>query len=263
MYLGLACAAVMSMTVSASAEETELAGGTAVVDETEAVTEEAKEAAADVQLTIEDKEILISNETGVSVDQAELEETDEAEKSCSLILKAGDDEHIFEQVSPDDWTDPVLVEEQGFWYIQYTDQEGNTKEAVETAEAVAPEEEMSVWALTAVNMRAEASASSDVVAVVGLGDECKVLEILPGWYQVEYQEVSGFINHRFLSADKADAEAAALQEKAAAEAAAAAAAQQSANTYSYSGKKSSSSGKKNSSNNNKKQEECLTNGLLN
>lgn len=251
MYLG-AAAAVFSMAVPAIAAETE-----EIVSEAESDTEISAE--ADVTLEAAGSEIVIANETDRKIESAKTEDGSEGEDTCTVILKAEDGTHTFENVKPEEWKEPKLMDDQGFLYIQYTDAEGNSREAAEMGEAVVPEGELTVWALTDVNMREEASSSSEVVAVVGLGDECKVLELLPGWYQVEYNGEEGYINHRFLSDNQADAEAAAQQEQAAADAAAAA--QQS--TYSYSYSKSGSGKKSNKSSSGKKQEECLNNGLLN
>lgn len=251
MYLG-AAAAVFSMTVPAMAAETEEIAAESESDVTVSFQE--------VILEADGEEIVIANDTDRRIEAAKVEEESGGEGACTVILSAEDGQHTFENVKPEEWKEPKLTDDQGFLYIQYTDAEGNSREAVETGEAKAPEEEMTVWALTDVNMREEASSGSEVVAVVGLGDECKVLELLPGWYQVEYKGEEGYINHRFLSDDQADAEAAAQQEQAALDAAEVA--QQSSYSYSYS---KSGSGKKSnkSSNSGKKKEECLTNGLLN
>lgn len=250
-YLGVAATA-FSLTVPVAAEE---------MEETAVESESDAEAQEDVVLEADGLEIMLVNEAGRKIESAEADEQSAEEGKCTVILTAEDGQHIFEEVNPQEWIEPKLTDDQGFLYIQYTDADGNSREAAETGESKAPEGDLTVWALTDVNMRAESSSSSEVVAVVGLGDECKVLALLPGWYQVEYNGEEGYINHRFLSDDQADAEAAAQQEQAAADAAAAAA-QQSAYSYSYS--KSGSGKKSNKSNNTgKKQEECLNNGLLN
>ena len=259
MYLG-AAAAMLGMTTPVMAAETEEMVSEAESDAT-VLTE------TDVTLEADGAEIVIINETDRMIESGKVIEEEVEEDSCTVVFTAEDGEHTFENVKPGEWKDPRLTDDQGFLYVQYTDAEGNSREAAETAEPATPEGEFSVWALTDVNMREEASSASEIVAVVGLGDECKVLAFLPGWYQVEYKGEEGYINHRFLSDDQADAEAAAKQEQAAADAAAAAAAaQQSTYSYSYSksgsGKKSNKNSNKNS-NSGKTQEECLTNGLLN
>lgn len=263
MYLGLAAVAVMGMSVPVMAAE---AADTAV--EAEARSDEAaEEEAEDVKLDVNGAEINLVNEAKIKVSEAKAEAAAE-EGTYTVILTTEEGEHKFENAMPENWTDPKLVEEHGFIYIRYTDAEGNSKEALETAEAVTPDEELPVWAVTTVNMREEASADSQVVTVVGLGDECKVVGILPGWYQVEYNGETGYINHKFLSDDKAAADAAVEQENAAQAAAAAAAAASAAQetysySYSYSGSGSGSGSGGSSGGGGGSAEECLTNGLLN
>lgn len=287
MYFAVAAAAVMGMSAPAAAAETSdsaietEAGETETTAETENIAEAAvtdTEIPEDVKLEIGETEIVIVNETNVRIDSAETEEDtagDGEETLCTVILTDEEGQHRFEHVMPEKWTEPSLVEDHGFLYIRYTDAEGNSKEDLETADMAAPEEELTMWAVTPVNMRREASADAEVAAVVGLNDECTVTGILPGWYQVEYNGETGYINHKFLTDDKDEADAAVKQEEAAvaaAEAAAAAAARNAANSYSFSGsgsgKKSSGSSKssgskKSSGSSSKSKEECLTNGLMN
>lgn len=154
---------------------------------------------------------------------------DGADASCTVVLTTADGERIFEDAKPEAWTDAKLVEEQGFWYIQYTDAEGSQRELAETADLVELDEPLTMWTLTDVYVREAADGESEALAVANLGDECSVTAALPGWYQVEYGEVAGYINHKFLTDDEAEAEAAGQQEQAARDAAAA------ANSYSFSG----------------------------
>lgn len=251
MYLGIAAAAVMGMTVPAMAAET---AETAV---------EAEAEKASVTLAVNETEITIVNETEKELVSAKAEEAKEAEEgACTVIVTTEDGEHTFENVTPEKWTEPKLIEDHGFLYIRYTEADGSSRDASETAEAVKPEKELIMWAVANVNMREETNADSKIVQTVGLGDECKVLEMLPGWYQVEYNGSTGYINHKYISEDKTAAEEAVQREEAAQQAAAAAAAAAAAQnaTYSYS---YSDSGSGNSGGGGGSAEECLTNGLLN
>ncbi|MDO4340500.1 MAG: SH3 domain-containing protein [Eubacteriales bacterium] len=272
-YLGLAAIAVMGISAPVMAAET---ADTAVEAETGSDEAEAEEteAAEDVKLDLNGTEIILVNETDIKISAAKAEKAAE-EGVYTVIVTTEEGDHKFENTTPDKWTDPKIVEEHGFLYIRYTDAEGNSKEALETADAVTPDEELTVWAVTSVNMREEASADSKVLTVVGLGDECKVVGILPGWYQVEYNGQTGFINHKFLTDDKTAADAAVEQENAAQAAAAAAAASSAAQetysySYSYSGSGSGSGGGSGSGlgsgsggSGGGSPDECLTNGLLN
>lgn len=178
---------------------------------------------------------------------------DSADASWTVVLTTEDGERIFESAEPEAWTDARLVEEQGFWYIRYTDAEGSQCELAETADLVKPDEPLTMWTLTDVYVREAADGASEALAVANLGDECTVTALLPGWYQVEYGEVTGYINHRFLTDDEEEAEAAGQQEQAAREAAAA------ANSYSFSG----SGGGGGQAAGGGDPEACLENGLLN
>lgn len=255
MYLGLAVIAAMGMTVPAAAAETPAA--------VEAEAEGETAAKAEIKLTVKDAEITIMNETETEVTSAQVEEASDSETEgvCTVILTAADGQHTFEGAVPEKWTEPRLIEDHGFLYIRYTEADGSSRDAAETGEAVTPEDELTMWSVANVNMREETNADSKIVKTVALGDECKVLKILPGWFQVEYQEATGYINHKYLSDNKEEADSAVQREKAAQEAAAAAAAaaQSESYSYSYSGSGSGSSGGGGGSS----AEECLTNGLLN
>lgn len=246
MYLGAAALLVMGLTAPVCAAETE------------EVAVETEVKAADVTLDVNGTEIILVNESEVEIASAEATASEE-EGAYTVVLTEGENTHTFENVKPEAWTEPKLIEEFGFFYIRYTDAEGNNKEAAEKGELTAMEEEITLWAVGNVNMRAEASADSDIVTVVGLGDECKLIGVYPGWCQITYNDATGFVNHKYLSAEKADADDAVAREEAAVAAAAAAAAQ----TYSYSYASSGSNGGGGNGGGAPAGEECLVGGLLN
>lgn len=249
--LGLAVIAVMGMTVpTAAAENSESA------TETEAVVEKA----ADIKLEVNGAEMTVVNETETEVTSAQVEE--EKEGTYKIILTTEDGEHTFEGTAADKWAEPKLIEDHGFFYIRYVWEDGSSRDAAETGEAVTFDEALTMWAVANVNMRAEANGDSQIVRTVGLGDECKVTAGLPGWYEVEYNGETGYINHKYISENKDDADAAVQREKAAQEAAAA---QSSSYSYSSSNSGSGNSGGGSSSGNNGGGNggQCLDNGLLN
>lgn len=242
---------------------------------------EEEEAKADIVFKAGETEVTLKNETTADEITAEVSEaaaaetaedsadTEEAAEDAAaaytVILTSETETHKFEAVDPSGWTDAALTEDHDFWYIQYTDAEGKSREVSETADEKEPEGELTMWTLTDVYVRDAPDSEATAVAVASLGDECKVTALVPGWFKVDYNGTEGYIGHKYLSDDKSASDAAVEQEKnaqAAQAAAAATAAAQSASydySYDYSGSDSGSSGSSGGSS----AEACLDNGLLN
>ena len=252
--LGLAVVSVLGMTAPAvSAAETETETET-VSTELETETEETEaetEAAPDVEVKKDGETIVtLKNESGYVVKEAVVgaaeEETETAETETEaesegivtgLTLTGEDGEvHVFADADVTAMTDPVLVKDNGFLYIEYKNAEGKDKEAAETADEVEFDKEVAMYVVNDVYVRAEANGDSEALAVASLGQEVTVTGAAPKWYKVVMGETTGYIARSFLSKDKESADAAvkaeeAAQAQAAAEAqaaAAAAAAQQAA-----------------------------------
>lgn len=250
--LGLAVVSVLGMTAPAvSAAETETETET-VSTELETETEETEaetEAAPDVEVKKDGETIVtLKNESGYVVKEAVVgaaeEETETAETETEaesegivtgLTLTGEDGEvHVFADADVTAMTDPVLVKDNGFLYIEYKNAEGKDKEAAETADEVEFDKEVTMYVVNDVYVRAEANGDSEALAVASLGQEVTVTGAAPKWYKVVMGETTGYIARSFLSKDKESADAAvkaeeAAQAQAAAEAqAAAAAAQQTA-----------------------------------
>lgn len=252
--LGLAVVSVLGMTAPAvSAAETERETET-VSTELETETEETEaetEAAPDVEVKKDGETIVtLKNESGYVVKEAVVgaaeEETETAETETEaesegivtgLTLTGEDGEvHVFADADVTAMTDPVLVKDNGFLYIEYKNAEGKDKEAAETADEVEFDKEVTMYVVNDVYVRAEANGDSEALAVASLGQEVTVTGAAPKWYKVVMGETTGYIARSFLSKDKESADAAvkaeeAAQAQAAAEAqaaAAAAAAQQAA-----------------------------------
>ena len=240
--LGLAVVSVLGMTapaVSAAETETET-----VSIELESESETETEAAPDVEVKQDGKTIVtLKNESGYVVKEAlagttetaeeetETETAAEKEENVAGITLTGEDGevHAFPDADVTTMTEPVLVKDHGFLYIQYKNAEGKEKEAAETAEEVEFDQPETMYVVNDVYIRAEANGDSEALAVASLGQEIRVIGAAPKWYKVEQGEVTGYIARSFLSKDKESADAAVKAEEAAqAQAAAAAAAQQAA-----------------------------------
>ena len=256
--LGLAVVSVLGMTAPAvSAAETETETET-VSTELETETEETEaetEAAPDVELKKDGETIVtLKNESGYVVKEAVVgaaeEETETAETETEaesegivtgLTLTGEDGEvHVFADADVTAMTDPVLVKDNGFLYIEYKNAEGKDKEAAETADEVEFDKEVTMYVVNDVYVRAEANGDSEALAVASLGQEVTVTGAAPKWYKVVMGETTGYIARSFLSKDKESADAAvkaeeAAQAQAAAEAQAAAAAAQQAASQASSG----------------------------
>ena len=258
--LGLAVVSVLGMTAPAvSAAETETETETETVStELETETEETEaetEAAPDVEVKKDGETIVtLKNESDYVVKEAVVgateEETETAETETEaesegivtgLTLTGEDGEvHVFADADVTAMTDPVLVKDNGFLYIEYKNAEGKDKEAAETADEVEFDKEVTMYVVNDVYVRAEANGDSEALAVASLGQEVTVTGAAPKWYKVVMGETTGYIARSFLSKDKESADAAvkaeeAAQAQAAAEAQAAAAAAQQAASQASSG----------------------------
>lgn len=244
--LGLAVVSVLGMTapaVSAAETETETVS-TELESESETETETETEAAPDVEVKQDGKTIVtLKNESGYVVkevlagttetaeEETETETVAEKEENVAGITLTGEDGevHVFPDADVTTMTEPVLVKDHGFLYIQYKNAEGKEKEAAETAEEVEFDQPETMYVVNDVYIRAEANGDSEALAVASLGQEIRVIGAAPKWYKVEQGEVTGYIARSFMSKDKESADAAVKAEEAAqAQAAAAAAAQQAA-----------------------------------
>lgn len=256
--LGLAVVSVLGMTAPAvSAAETETETET-VSTELETETEETEaetKAAPDVEVKKDGETIVtLKNESGYVVKEAVVgaaeEETETAENETEaesegivtgLTLTGEDGEvHVFADADVTAMTDPVLVKDNVFLYIEYKNAEGKDKEAAETADEVEFDKEVTMYVVNDVYVRAEANGDSEALAVASLGQEVTVTGAAPKWYKVVMGETTGYIARSFLSKDKESADAAvkaeeAAQAQAAAEAQAAAAAAQQAASQASSG----------------------------
>ncbi len=195
----------------------------------------------DIQVTLDSGEITITNNTEIAFSGAsyeKAEKTEGTEETWNLVLTEDSEEaaeHTFENVTPDQWTEPHLEEEWGCLYIYYKSETGADEEALETGEEKELEEKVTIYATTDVNVREEASTESKSLKVTTLGAEWTAVAGVPGWVKVEGEDVTGYIFHSYVTDDKAKVDELVKAAQEAAAAAAAAAQSQSSSSSGSSG----------------------------
>lgn len=223
--VSVAVSMVMSAPVCSWAAQSE--------QETESTAaQEEKKTVEDITLALEDGELVITNQTERSFTTAELKkaEKEEAKKADQEILmnlvlsEENGDEHTFEKVDVDSWTDPLIYDEYGFLYITYKDADGNTKEVEENADEKELEGELTMYASSNVHIREKADQESESLKVLQLGDEATAVGVVPGWIKVKSGDITGYVYHSYITENKEKVDAL-VQEKKEAEAAAQAAAE--------------------------------------
>ena len=226
--------------------------------ETAETAEETKEP-EDLKIKTETQELTVKNQTGYALTAGELEdaadETEDAkaeeektedeaqteEKAQGKMLTVtGEDgtEHVFKNIDPDSWTEPVIYDEYGFLYIKYQNKDKKEEEVAETAEEKEWGESLTMYLLSNVNVREKADKESKSLKVLSTGTEVKGIAVAPGWIKVQADDITGYVYHTYITENKEAADAKAQAEAAAAQAAAAQA-QQSQDNYDYSQDQSS------------------------
>ena len=194
---------------------------------------------ADITLALEEGELTITNQTTRVFSGAELKETEtpadedaqesaegedaeetadpeeaeapgetEAASSMSLVItEENGGVHTFDQVEVENWTDPLIFDEYGFLYIRYTDAEGTTQEAAETAEEKTFEGAVTMYASSNVHIRETADQESESLKVLQLGDEVTGVGAVPGWIKVENDDVTGYVYHSYVTENKEQVDA--------------------------------------------------------
>lgn len=217
--VSVAVSMVMSAPVCSWAAQSE--------QETESTAAQEEKTVEDIILTLEDGELAITNQTERSFATAELKEAEKEESKkadqeiqMNLVLsEENGDEHTFEKVDVDSWTDPLIYDEYGFLYITYKDADGNTKEVEETADEKELEGELTAYASSNVHIREKADQESESLKVLQLGDEVIAVGAVPGWIKVKSGDVTGYVYHSYITENKEKVDAL-VQEKKEAEAAA-------------------------------------------
>jgi hypothetical protein len=205
-------------------------------EEQTASTESAQTTAEDFTVTLESGDLTVTNQTTRTITKAEYkkaenteekteekaEEATEENDSWNLeITEENGDVHVFENVTADQWKEPLLYDQYGILYISYQDENAKEQEAAETTEEIVFEEPLTMYVSENVHIRKEASKESESLKVAQLGDEWKVTSVVPGWFKVENGDISGYAFHKYLTEDK-EAVDALIQAKKDAEAKAAA-----------------------------------------
>lgn len=201
--------------------------------------EDAADEAADFKIALTEGELEVKNETERVIESAVLETVKkeakegeeqnaeaEPEEIVNLVLTEKDGTvHTFEDVTADKWTEPVLTEEYEILYVSFKDENGKDAEAAEKAEEKKLEKSVTVWTSDDVNIRKEADQKSEALKVLPMGTECEVTAVAPGWLFVKAGELTGYVNHKYLTEDKAAVDKALEEKRIAAEEAARAAAE--------------------------------------
>ena len=169
------------------------------------------------------------------------ETTEKAQGKMLTVTGEDGTEHVFKNIDPDSWTEPVIYDEYGFLYIKYENKDKKEEEVAETAEEKEWGESLTMYLLSNVNVREKADKESKSLKVLSTGAEVKGIAVAPGWIKVQADDITGYVYHTYITENKeaADAKVKAEQEakaqaEAAAAQAAAAQAQQSQNNYDYS-----------------------------
>ena len=246
--LSLSVAGAMAFAPAAAFAASEDTAQTSEAQDTEE-TDTAEDKVEDLTIKTDTQEVTVKNQAGYALTAGELKDTEadkdaEAEKDTekkedastgkTFTVTAEDGtEHIFENVDPDSWTDPVIYDEYGFLYIKYQDAQKKDQEIAETADEKEWESPVTMYLLSNVNVREQADKESKSLKVLSTGTEVKAVAIVPEWIKVQADDITGYIYHSYITENKeaADAkvkeekDAKEAKEKAAAEAAAQAAAQ--------------------------------------
>ena len=245
--LSLTVAGTMAFAPAAAFAASDDAAQTAKTESTDEKTEDAdkaEETAEDLTVKTDTQEVTVKNQTGYALTAKDLKDAKDADKDADkkedavgkTLTVTGKDEtdHVFENVDPDSWTDPVIYDEYGFLYIKYQDADKKEQEIAETADEKEWDSPLTMYLLSNVNVREQADKESKSLKVLSTGTEVKAVAIVPEWIKIETDEVTGYIYHSYITENKeaadakvkAEKEAKEAKEKAAAEAAQAAAASQ-------------------------------------
>lgn len=246
--LSLSVAGAMAFAPAVAFAASEDTAQTSEAQDTEE-TDTAEDKVEDLTIKTDTQEVTVKNQAGYALTAGELKDTEadkdaEAEKDAekkedastgkTFTVTAEDGtEHIFENVDPDSWTDPVIYDEYGFLYIKYQDAQKKDQEIAETADEKEWESPVTMYLLSNVNVREQADKESKSLKVLSTGTEVKAVAIVPEWIKVQADDITGYIYHSYITENKdaADAkvkeekDAKEAKEKAAAEAVAQAAAQ--------------------------------------
>ena len=235
----------MMLTAAVSFSMTGMAEETVTEEMTEAVSEAVipeTEKAEDFTITAGDVTVEVTNNAGVTIAEAAMEEAVEAESEAEAETEAAQaaaltltdeegNEYLFENVDLADMSEVTLTYADTFLFLNYKDAEGNSEVCYETAEEAAFDKEDTRYITNTVYIRQAPDKESEALAVAELGDEVTAIGALPKYVKVQSGDVTGYIARPYISASLADAESAmnaenaAIQAQQAAAAAAAAAAQ--------------------------------------
>ena len=229
--LSLSVAGTMAFAPAAAFAASDDAAQTAKTESTDEKTEDAdkaEETAEDLTVKTDTQEVTVKNQTGYALTAKDLKDAKDADKDADkkedavgkTLTVTGKDEtdHVFENVDPDSWTDPVIYDEYGFLYIKYQDADKKEQEIAETADEKEWDSPLTMYLLSNVNVREQADKESKSMKVLSTGTEVKAVSIVPEWIKIETDEVTGYIYHSYITENKEAADAKVKAEKEAKEA---------------------------------------------
>ena len=211
MKLALVITAVLcaGMVNTAMAEETEAAATEAVQEKT---TEKEAEAPKVITVQAEGKEALeIKNTAELNITDVQVEVHEEDELVDIILTDKDDEEYEFVDVPYDDISEPELVVEDEYAYIQYTSLEDDKEESIGQTGERTYEESKELYAIDNVNIRSNPDTESEILGVINVGDSIEVLGDTATHYQVKQGDVTGYASRKYISDDKEKAEKAAKE----------------------------------------------------
>lgn len=173
--LSLSVAGAMAFAPAVAFAASEDTAQTSEAQDTEEI-DTAEDKVEDLTIKTDTQEVTVKNQAGYALTAGELKDTEadkdaEAEKDAEkkedasagkIFTVTAEDgtEHIFENVDPDSWTDPVIYDEYGFLYIKYQDAQKKDQEIAETADEKEWESPVTMYLLSNVNVREQADKES-------------------------------------------------------------------------------------------------------
>ncbi len=247
-----------------------LAMGVSVLASTAAFAEETElTEAAGLSFEVDGTSYEAADETGLGISEITVasyeaeatteEDADAADENLYTVELTAADGTVYtiEAVDLDGLKDISFTERFGFVYINGVKEDESKVVVGDNAAEKDLEKSETLYTISRVNIREKANSDAEVVVIASVNTEVEVLGGTADWYHVKAGEDEGYMASRYLTADKAEAEAA--QQKAEEEAAAEAAAQAAAAAAASSGNGGGNGGGGNAGGGNA----CLTGGVLN
>lgn len=213
MMLALSMTAMLSAGVPCSVLTTESEGM-----EADAGEEKVPE---DVTLSLLTGEVVLTNETDRCFSNAEYKKaeskavengqvtgdgSEQLAQTWDLVLTEEDGVvHTFQDVRADKWTEPRIIEQFGILYVEFLDEESQKQSALEDGEEKVLDAPVTVYTVTAVNVRQTPDITSQSLKVTQTGEQWSATAALPGWVKVEGNGITGYVHYEYLTEEKEEA----------------------------------------------------------